>query len=75
MNLNNMTTTKVLVGLSLASLIALLGFVLISLIFYQETHEDCLTKCKQKYLFNIDNSWIACDQRCDKRFEKQNENR
>ena len=70
MNLNDEITAKIFVGLALFSLLTFIGIVLISLIFYQGTYETCLESCKEKYQFNIDNSWVACDVRCDERFER-----
>ena len=34
------------------------------------THEACLETCKEAYKLNIDNSWHACEDRCDKKFGK-----
>ena len=65
MKKQNDMTAKIAVGLSLITLLFLISLVLTSLIFYQETHKDCLQKCKKKFKLNIDNSWIACEEGCD----------
>jgi hypothetical protein len=34
------------------------------------THEACLKTCEEAYKLNIDNSWHACEDRCNKKFGK-----
>ncbi len=70
MNIKNETTAKVLVGLILTGLLTAIVFVLASLIFYEETHEICLENCREKYRFNIDDSWEACEDRCNIKYDK-----
>ncbi len=65
MKAQNDIVAKVVVGLSLIFLLFFVIFTISSLVLYEETHEDCLSNCKEKYQFNIDNSWIACEKRCD----------
>ena len=34
------------------------------------TYEKCLEVCKQTHKLSIDNSWHACEERCDVKFGK-----
>ena len=74
MKAQNDIVAKVVVGLSLIFLLFFVIFTISSLVLYEETYEDCLSKCKEKYQFNIDNSWIACEERCDKKHRDRAEN-
>jgi len=39
-------------------------------LYTSSTHKACLETCKEAYKLNIDNSWHACEDRCDKKFGK-----
>ena len=41
-----------------------------SLVFYNHSYERCLEACREKYKFNVDNCWTACDDRCKEKFGK-----
>jgi len=34
------------------------------------THEKCLEMCEKTHKLSIDNSWHACEERCDVKFGK-----
>ena len=51
-------------------MLAPIVFVFASILFYDNSYERCLEDCREKYKFNVDNCWTACDDRCKEKFGK-----
>jgi len=51
-------------------LVALTSY-LVNLYENSLTCADCLQKCQESYSLTIDNSWLACDDRCREKYGKE----
>tara|TARA_R110002110_G_scaffold47065_3_gene141534 strand:+ start:53 stop:301 length:249 start_codon:yes stop_codon:yes gene_type:complete len=57
----------------MAAAILVVAIVSYAVNIYEEsiTCEECLQKCQDSYSLTIDNSWLACDDRCYKKYGKE----
>ena len=70
MNVSDNTMEKIFALFTALGLLIPIIIVFASLAFYDRSYEVCLQDCREKYKFNIDNCWSACNERCHTRFNK-----